>query len=277
MELPGGIRIDGRLRQSFRFKALTGQLELAMGEALLEAENHPERVTAVLYAALAKLGGEPPSIERIWELSVGDRQFLMRQLAAYLDDQITWLSATCGSCGEAFDLSFRHAELPVKKAGSSYPETVVATSQGHLRVRVPTGADQAAIATIQDETQALHALLQRLLSVAKGKKSLEIAALSDADISAVEAAAETIAPEVASNLLAKCPHCAMDNQVPIDPYTSLESPLGNLFGEIHTLASNYHWSEEAILQLPRSRRQTYLSLIDHSRGMRPAKSFIEAG
>jgi hypothetical protein len=37
--------------------------------------------------------------------------------------------------------------------------------------------------------------------------------------------------------------------------------LDRLYEETHYLALHYHWAEEAILRLPRTKRQRYLSLL----------------
>jgi len=47
----------------------------------------------------------------------------------------------------------------------------------------------------------------------------------------------------------------------------VSSQIGNIYTDIHTLAWYYHWGEEEILNMPRSRRQQYLALIDRARGL----------
>jgi len=37
--------------------------------------------------------------------------------------------------------------------------------------------------------------------------------------------------------------------------------MQELYKEIHTLASRYHWSEKEILSMPTQKRKTYLKLI----------------
>jgi hypothetical protein len=276
VELPGGIKIDGALKRSFHFKPVTGSVEIAVCESASDAGTIPARVTAVLSEALAELGDMPVSVPRIRNLSVCDRQFLMGQLAAHIDDQLVWLTAECGQCHEMFDVSLRFAELPVKPAGKDYPETTVETELGKFRVRVPTGADQEAIAMVADETEALHGLLQRLLSTVESSRSLDVKQLSQSDIAAIEARVETMAPEIATYVRTQCPGCATENQIPINPYAALQCPVGELYAEIHRLANTYHWSESDILGLPRTRRKIYLQLIDQSRGMQNHQSFIEA-
>lgn len=276
MELPGGIKIDGVLKRSFRFKPATGSFEIMLGEGARGAGSLPARITAVLSEALAELGGTAASVAHVRNLNVGDRQFLMAQLAAHIDDQDVWLTAECGKCRKLFDVPLRYSALPVKPAGEEFPETTVETGLGRLRVRVPTGADQEAIAAVDEEAAALYILLQRLLSMVDPSRALDVAQLSDNDIAAIEARLEAMAPEIASRLKTYCPGCEAENQLPISPYAALQRPVGDLYTEIHRLANTYHWSERDILDLPRTRRQIYLQLIDQSRGMQNPQAFIEA-
>lgn len=249
MLLPGGIVKDGERRRGFGFRPVDGALEAALAEAA-EASSMPGAVTAVLAAALAELGGEPATEETVRDLAVGDRQFLARQLSVHLGHDPVWLTAVCRECGESFDFEVRQADLPVKEAGESFPYA----QTGGLRLRVPTGADQEAIAGLSDE-RAVNALFERCRIEGEG------------EMSAAEAAVEEASPEVALAALAACPACGAGNEVAVDPYLGLPAHGEELFAEVHLLASSYHWSEAEILALPRSRRRLYLRLIDRLRGV----------
>ena len=275
MKLPGGIKIDGALKRNFRFKPVTGSLEMVLCECAGEAGNAPARITAVLCEALAELGDTAVSAYRVRNLCVGDRQFLMGQLATQIDEQPVWLTAECGQCRELFDVSMRFGKLPVKPAGDHYPETSVDTIHGRLQVRVPSGADQEAIAEIDDETEALIILLQRIVSTADPSGVFDVTRLSEAEIADIEARVEAMAPEIATHLNTRCPSCETENQLPIHSYTLLQRPVGDLYAEIHRLATAYHWSEKDILGLPRARRKFYLQMIDEQRGMINQPSVFE--
>jgi hypothetical protein len=257
MLLPGGIVRDGERRRRFAFRPIDGALEVALAEAV-SAPSMPEAVTAALAATLAEVGGEPATAEVVRGLAVGDRQFLVRQLSAHLGRDRVWLTASCGACGESFDFEVAQAALPVKEAGAGYPFAEVETPGSRIRLRVPTGADQEAIAGLPDG-EALRVLFARCL--------VEGEAEDDGELAAAEAAVEAAAPEVALAALAACPACRADNEVAVDPYLPLSARSDDVFLEVHRLASSYHWSEAEILALPRARRQVYLRLIDRSRGM----------
>jgi len=249
MLLPGGIVRDGERQRSFALRPVDGTLEAALAEAAT-APSVPRAVTSVLAAALAELGGEPAGEEAVRNLAVGDRQFLVRQLSVHLGHDPVWLTAACSECGESFDLEVRQADLPVKEAGESFPFA----QAGDLRLRVPTGADQEAIAGLPEQ-RAMRALFERCRIAGEG------------DAKAAEAAIEEASPEVALAVLAACPDCGTANEVAVDPYLGLPAQSEELFAEVHLLASTYHWSEAEILALPRARRRLYLRLIDRSRGV----------
>lgn len=265
MPLPGGLWRNGARRRGFAFRPLTGEIELAVAEAE-RAPNPPAAVTSVLSAALAEVGGERTTPEVVRELAVGDRQFLMRQLAAGLGCDGVWLTAPCGGCGATFDLYVKQTALPVKEAGKGYPFAVVETESGRRRLRVPSGADQEAIAGL-DEEEAVTELLRRCLAPEDQQGGDQGGELARTEIAALDAALEAVAPEVGLGVLAACPECRVEQEVVVDPYHCLTQVGDDLFGEVHSLAMAYHWPEPAILALPAHRRRLYAQRIDRTRGM----------
>jgi hypothetical protein len=258
--LPGGLWRHGECRRDWSFRTLTGEVELSILEAGRDRGSVPQRVTTVLSAALAELGGAAAQPDSVRALSVADRQYLMRRLAVEIGMEESWIAASCPACGAAFDLPVRHGELPAKPAGEGYPFATVETSLGPVRFRVPDGADQEAVAGIPDPQEARRALASRCASESTGE-------FSDEDLARAEEALEAVAPEVVTRAQAACPDCGEPAEVVLDPYVCLGAADGGLFLDIHILASVYHWSEREILAMPRERRRLYLSLVDRSRGM----------
>jgi hypothetical protein len=265
--LPGGLWRHGECRRDYSFRPLSGEVELAIAQAAITAlgakgrGSVPQRVTAVLSAALAELGGAAVQPEEVRALPVADRQFLMRQLAVQLGMEESWLAAACARCGVGYDFPVRHGELPFKAAGEGYPFATVETSLGTARFRVPDGGDQEAIAEIEDEEEARRMLARRCAVEPLAGE------LSDEDLDRVEQALEEVAPEVVTRAQVACPDCGRPGEVHLDPYLCLGAADSGLFVEIHALASAYHWSEREILALPRDRRRLYLALVDQGRGM----------
>jgi len=264
MRLPGGILRDGVRRRDFAFRPLTGAVELALAEAAGADSPMPARVTAALASTLEHVGGEMAVPATVADLSVGDRQFLMGRLAVGLGLGESWLTARCGRCGERFDFSVNHVDLPVKEAGEGYPFAEVETSLGLCCFRVPTGADQEILAGLDDE-EAFRCLMDRCLVSRMGD---ELPPFTPGDVARIEAALEAVAPEMSASVQAACPACGVPHVIDTDPYRALSlQSEGRLLQEIHILAATYHWGEAEILALPLERRRSYLDLIDRARGM----------
>jgi len=272
MHLPGGLWHKGRRYRGFDFRSLTGAVELAVSQALQDAETLPEAVTEVLQATLGHVGGLEPDVALVDALSVGDRQFLTTCLAGRLRGDEAWFTVDCRACGERFDFPLRFCELPVKSAGPSYPFCETTLEAGTFRWRVPNGADQKALALQPSDEESLRTLLQRCLvyektRTATGDPTGVIADLTDSEIAQVEDALEAQAPEIATRVQAACAGCSQINEIEIDPLQYLNAPFQEVIIDIHRIASVYHWSEAEILSLPRQRRLRYLDLIDRARGM----------
>nr|WP_320010940.1 hypothetical protein [uncultured Desulfobulbus sp.] len=261
MLLPGGlIEGENRFRQ-WAFKPVSGMMELMLCEAGETSMNTPQAVTRVLALALSSLGERPVTEARIANLCVGDRQFLMRELEQHLGTSGGWFHADCRECSARFDFSLQFADLPVQEAGPSYPLARVQWQGRQMYFRLPTGADQEQMLGIP-EKKAKSWLLDHLLQEPK-EELLQESGLARA----VDAALEAVAPSIVTQVETACPECRATNRVELDPYRVLCRRSDALLEEIHQLASHYHWSEREILDLPCSRRQRYLDLIDQYRGM----------
>lgn len=256
MTLPGGIMRDGQRLRDYRFKTLTGGDELAIAEAFAADDGVPQRITAILAAALAPLGEVPATIDDVRALAVGDRQFLMQQLVALLDTETGWMTADCQHCGEPFDFPMRFGDLPCKPAGEGFP---FASVDG-ATYRAPTGADQEVLAEASGDGSAARRSLIALCLV-DGTTSVEVEHLSEADLDRIDAALEAVSPEAVTETSLDCPSCGRKCLVDLGIDTMPLPRPDKLYQEVHRIASAYHWSEREILALPRSRRQRYLALI----------------
>lgn len=262
--LPGGVWTGDERRHEFAFHPVTGALEQLVLERA-DGTGRPFEVTRILLASLASLAGSPPNKAAIRELSIGDRSFLMRQLAIHLGRDTQWLTAGCARCGERFDFQITASTLPVKVAGDGYPFATAETSLGCCRFRVPTGADEEACAALDDAVDPAR-LLTRLLLMEP--RAIDAEALSREDLMAIEAAVEAASPEVTTRAAITCPACAVGNEVELDlDSCALRGGVDALYADVHALASHYHWSEAEILALPTQRRAQYLRMVDRARGM----------
>lgn len=256
MTLPGGIMRDGQRLRDYRFKTLTGGDELAIAEAFAADDGVPQRITAILTAALETLGGAPATIEDVRALAVGDRQFLMQQLVALLDTETGWMTADCQHCGEPFDFAMRFGDLPCKPAGEGFP---IVTVDG-ATFRTPAGGDQEALA---DEGLDGAAARRRVvvLCLVDSKMPVDVGQLDEADLARIDTALEAVSPEAVIETSLDCPSCGRTCLVDLGIDAMPLPRPDTLYQEVHRIASAYHWSEREILALPRGRRQRYLALI----------------
>jgi hypothetical protein len=272
MRLPGGYWNGAQRQRDFAFGPITGELELALLEQAAHA-SLARRVTLALSGVLSRVGDVAASADVVHGLATGDRQFLVRQLARALGRDTLWITATCDTCRQRFDVQIEQSALPVKEAGDSFPFAAAQTSWGLCRLRVPTGADQETAAALVDDRDAVRALAR--CCVLEGIPEANV--LGDADIASIERAVEAVAPEAATVAETKCPACEHTNRIYVDPYACLANGSDTLWDEIHDMASAYHWSESAILGLPRERRHRYLSRIARERGIAGQVAGAESG
>ncbi len=266
VELPGGAWKDRRLLRTARFRAVDGQIELAIAESA-GREDIPGRVTDILACALAGIGGENADGETIDSLCVADRQYLMLHLGRLLAGDQVWLNGRCEDCGNVFDFSLRRSALVGRKAGEGFPFAALRLGGREALFRVPTGVDQAAV--LEAEEDGCSFLFKRCLVSVDGCLPPPgfIASLSAEEKGRVEDILEAVSPAVTTGLLACCPECGHEQVVRFDPYALGNISQEQLFREVHTIASTYHWGEREIFALPRERRRHYLRLIDRSRGL----------
>ena len=272
--LPGGYWDGSSCIKEYSFRKLTGQLELDLADAVtglgINSSSVPMQVTSVLSKALDNIGGKPSTKDIVHNLSVPDRQYLMRELAILLGYDTAWFSKDCSNCAERFDFEINYADLPVTPAKEGYPFVIVNTKHGKQKFRVPTGADQEAILNIGNGVNSEVALLSLCYVSEKTHKASEKARhvsndleFSDKDAAKIGAALEEVSPSIITNINAGCPECGEDHQIRLDPYFLLQKSIGTqLFNDIHTIAQSYHWNEKEILALSKQRREIYLELID---------------
>jgi len=265
--LPGGLPKNGCIERQARFHPLTGRIEQALIEFGMGL-NRPGYVTAVLGSALDSIGNQPANAGSVADLCVADRQYLMLRLAAMLDGEQMWLKVGCGHCDAPFDVDIRRCDLPVKEAGQGFPLMTLRVKEWTIDVRVPTGADQELIGE-QTEEEAMKTLLQSCIRSVNGEPPGKefINNLSEPDIEAIDEVLDEASPAVCNQLLVTCPECGREQLAELDHY-AMDGMNGHFFfDEVHTLASHYHWSEAAILDLPQARRRLYLGMINRPAGM----------
>jgi hypothetical protein len=160
---------------------------------------------------------------------------------------------------------FRLLDNPISEAGpeKERPDEGIATlltpplhgqpeREDNIFFRIPTAADQLAIAGLPDAAEALARRCVRPAALAVRKKLQ------------VEAAMESMAPSLSNDLLGVCPECGAEVKVYFDVrrycLRELKEQAAFVYEDTDVLARRYHWAEADILALPRNRRMTYAEL-----------------
>jgi hypothetical protein len=262
MLLPGGLLRGGDLRRRVRLREPDGMLELLIADSPRRVGSFHGAVGHVLSALVADIDGEALGYEAAQGLCVADRQFLMHRATSVLGMAHHWIATSCAACGIRFELEVNYDALPVGEAGRGFPFVTLDTEAGPLELRVPTGADEVVIGTVNDNVDAERALLRRCIVRGAPPETL-----SPSDLARIDAALEDVSPWVVTELAGVCPTCGATHPVALDPYAVMRRSASQLYDEVHMLAWHYHWSEAEILALPRARRQLYLSRVDRARGL----------
>jgi hypothetical protein len=220
-------------------------------------------------AVLAKCSGMAE--EDAARLTVGEREALLLQLRSltFGDRMSCVMRCPRAECGERMDLDLRVSELIVE----SHPEAPgiheAVVDDWRVKFRVPDGADQEAVSRMAycDEQRAVETLLRRCVQSVErdGQRWSEIPA------ALAERISETMAeldPQAEIALDATCPACGKGFRTILDTATFFFAEIASharvLLGEVHVLASVYHWSEAAILAMAEGRRRHYLDLVEAS-------------
>ncbi|MBK6878806.1 MAG: hypothetical protein IPG99_20815 [Ignavibacteria bacterium] len=214
--------------------------------------------TKNLISLLEKLmhAGAEANKVRAAQIVTADRDRLLAALYISLYGAKVESTVTCKKCEEKFDLDFSlHALL--KHFGHSttpFSENGKYELEPGLSFRLPTGEDEIQINGFTG-AEAEKKLLERCL----------LEGNAETDSERVQLKMEELAPMLSMHMQAICPECSHDQEVQFDMQsfflTKLIQERQGLIREIHYIASQYHWSHQEILDLPRNLRKQYAALI----------------
>lgn len=234
----------------------------------LETPGGPLEAGFALLDRLASFGDD--DAPRCAGLAVTDFDWALLALRRSLFGETVRSDFTCTApgCGERVEMEFTLADYlgdvrPRRPAAVS-PE---GTRSGWYRVsdaafRLPTVEDQIAARRAEAvEPGPAGVAGARLLA----ERCIEADTLSQAVLRRVERAMGAMAPEVSRPIDGRCPACGAHLQVMFDVPSFVLGEMRRAFAataaEVDLIASAYHWSEAAILALPRARRQSYADRI----------------
>ena len=263
--LPRGIYSGATCYRAAVLRPLTGRQEAAIASRPPDAR----ALSHILADRLVRVGGlEEPSARRILLMTRGDRAHMLLTLRAAMlgDDLRLTLRCPNPTCRSPIPVLLSIAEITAVSASTAAPQIQVDTAIGPALLREPCGEDDAVLEEVTEEPSSV--LWSRILL-----RLGERAGLSPGEWSKLPSSVRyTIAmglarhhrgPTLAGS--AQCPACRAWQEWQIDPAALLSAELrvgaSRIVDEIHALAWHYHWSEDAILDMPRQRRWRYLELL----------------
>lgn len=284
--LPGGYLDErGELHREVQLAPLTGRDEEALA-LLAPGTAAAAAVTALLTRCVRRVG----TIERVdaalvRELLVCDRDYLILWLRSFtLGPRVNAvLKCSSSECGKLMNVRFSLDELRFERRAArsrffttrlSSPvssERGVASDEARLvEFRLPTGADQEALAEVfrADEALALRLLLARIVRRVGAVTDVDEALIAALPAGAREEIAEEmrrVSPQIDIEVEGACPECGTPCSTRFDIagffIAEMRGNLHTLEREVHFLAFRYHWSEQEILSLTRRKRQRYVELL----------------
>jgi hypothetical protein len=199
-------------------------------------------------------------------LAVADLEVVLVAIRrALLGDVLTGeFRCPVDACGGRLDVSFSLGDLIAHHRPRRPPAVIDASIAGWFvhagdegSFRLPDGDDLLAIDGYADPEAVLVGRCLRPPEIDRSR--------TRAWRGRVERAMEAMAPTLSSDLTATCPECGTAIAVRFDvlPFvlTELRSHALWVYDDVHRIAGRYGWSEDEILNLPRTRRVRYAELI----------------
>jgi len=269
--LPGGLWNGGTRQPRVMLRSLCGLdqrywLELPAREPLVT------RLHGLLSRCIVAAGEPPRPLEAVpdWvqSLTIGDREALLLHLHRLSFGSRIECVLACPACGEKLELDLAADDLLLPPYAGPQREYVDRLDGCTVRFRLPTGADQAAVAALaRADLDAAEAELAERCVYAVDREG-EPSHLTPSIVRALADRMAELDPQAELNLDMTCPTCEAPFSALLDmaqfvgaEVSSRSQPLDR---EIHALALTYHWSEEEILGLPVGRRHAYLRLLDET-------------
>jgi hypothetical protein len=194
------------------------------------------------------------------KISTADRDRILAHVYISVYGPKIESTSNCENCNIPYDLDFSMADLL-----NHYPlEPKLLLDDGTFQTesgssfRLPTGEDELLLAALSPP-DAEDFLMTRCL--VKGEPNN--------DNVSIQRKMSEIAPVLNIEMQANCPECGQVQQVQFDVQSFLLTKImqerSQLIREIHSIAVNYHWAQETILQIPRHLRKQYVSYIESER------------
>ncbi len=148
--LPAGVfDAAGRAHRCVRVRELTGADEEALFDRSSTSTN-ARRVSEFLARAIESVEGldEPVDAAFADRMQIGDRDYLLLRLRQMELGDAVHQVVRCPACARRVDVDLSISELPVRRLPEPTATHRVRLAGAELLLRLPTGADQAAVAEL---------------------------------------------------------------------------------------------------------------------------------
>lgn len=210
-----------------------------------------------LLALSAALPGALPGALADWPLGRKNRALIKLHCACFDPCIQAW--AGCSRCGEKMEFELEAEALAGKYVDEDSGGPEVITVKGHS-FRVPSSRDLAQAAREREPQAAAICLVERC-RVGGGEPPVWL----EDDIEEVGEAMAAADPLAEIPVSLCCPGCgsewAENLELATFLWAEIDARVKHLLWEIHTLASAYGWSEQAILALSAARRKLYIEMV----------------
>ncbi len=190
------------------------------------------------------------------QIVTADRDRLLAALYISMYGAKIESTVNCKECSQKFDLDFWLNELleHYQPSTATLPDGGKYEIEPGICFRLPNGEDEMLINWLGG-AEPERQLFERCL----------LEGDPETDSEKVEAKLTELAPVLSMDMQAICPECNHTQEVQFDMQsfflTKLKQERPGLIREIHNIASQYNWSHQEILDLPRSLRKQYAALI----------------
>ncbi len=195
------------------------------------------------------------------EISIADRDSLLAAIYIRYYGSYIRSTITCVDCEQPFDIDFSLEKLVKHIHSNANGNKIKKGTDGHFqlpdgqRFRLPTGEDEFAVSGMPPEEAAIT-LTKRCVFDSNPAEDNE----------PLQKAMKEVAPVLDLDMDAGCPECGRQQTVHFDiQYYLLHTMIEGkkqIALEVHRLATAYGWRLNEILDLPRSLRKTYVSLVE---------------
>jgi len=209
---------------------------------------------------------EPPPLDALAMLSIGerDRQLLMLREALFGDSMTSVVS--CEHCGQALELELSTRDLRLPPPLEAPQSLAFTHPDAEIRLRLPNSRDLEAAAAVGSVEEGASALLRLcVVSAKRGTEDVPIEQWSPQLSSEAANVLVTADPQADLTVCVACPASAASWSAPFDIvsflWTELDGWANRILWEVHTLASAYGWNEQEVLSLGPVRRGEYLQRV----------------